>query len=133
MHEVPGVLLLLRCGLRRKVRGDGVEERPGLVPELHPVRRTRVILSYSFGLDLLHLRLGLSSRTSLHEVLEVAAGSAGPAIHLLRHAQENSDHANGVQTSDWEYDEINSASIPRYMLEKGNMKITKYPLYSLLY
>ena len=127
MHEVPGVLLLLRGGLRRKVRGDGVEERPGLVAQLHPVRGTLV------RLHRLHLGLGLLCGPSLHEVLEVITRPTGPAIHLLRHAQENSDHANGVQTSDWEYDEINSASIPRYMIERGNMKITKYPLYSLLY
>ena len=111
MHEVPGVFLLLRCGLRGKIGGHGVEERPGLVPELHPVRRTRVILSYSFGLDLLHLRLGLSSRTSLHEVLEVAAGSAGPAIHLLRHGGEEQA---ALVRPEREYDEINSARVPRY-------------------
>ena len=105
MHEVPGVLLLLRGGLRRKVRGDGVEERPGLVAQLHPVRGTLV------RLHRLHLGLGLLCGPSLHEVLEVAAGSAGPAIHLLRHGGEGQA---ALVRPEREYDEINSATLPRY-------------------
>ena len=90
MHEVPGVLLLLYRGLRGEVGRHTVEERPGPAAQLHPVRRTLMVLGVTPSL-LLNSSTILTSRgwDSLHEGLEVGAGPAGTAMDLLCSHQDS--------------------------------------------
>ena len=120
MHEVPGVFLLLHGGLGGEVCCYGVEEGPGTVPQLHPIRRTPVMIYLRLRLlnssNLLCLCLGLSwlgqigvlremfqglgwlekshtcRATSLHKVLEVTARPAWSAIVLLSHQRSEESY-----------------------------------------
>ena len=83
MHEVPRVFLLLDRWFRRKVSRHAVKERPGPATQLHPVRRTLVVLRIILGDLLTTHSLASRARDILHEGLEVGTGPAGTAIHLL--------------------------------------------------
>ena len=101
-HQGPGVILGLDRGRGGEVGGYGVEQGPGLVTQLHPVRGTLVMISGDLDsslrghLDLVTLLvlsllllvirgLGLCARGRgcLHPLLEVRAGPTWPPIHVL--------------------------------------------------